>query len=241
MLTKPIMDPMHRHDLVWLKLNAVQHAQYLGPAPMELPPALSLLHRWVLGNYPLIVARQHDVPAGFLRVGLAEPAAWGKRRLSYLVKSSDIEQHQQGPNLARVFHELPQPWQAGATALHAFLEEQKIAACVYGSTAVQALTALPCITANSDLDILFKPRSWVAVNALCVQLHALQTSHPEFKVDGEVLSPAGFAVQWQELFQMLKTFDQLPNKLLAKSNTSVFLIDLHQYKQGFECAVRSAA
>ena len=63
----------NRHELVWLKLDAVKHAQYGGPAPMEPVAALSLLHRWVLGNYPLIVARQTDVPEGLLRIGLLNP------------------------------------------------------------------------------------------------------------------------------------------------------------------------
>lgn len=228
----------HRHDLVWLKLDAVKHADYAGPAPMEPISALSLLHRWVLGNYPLIVARQADVPEGFLRLGLAEPASWGKRRLSFLVNVQGVEKHQHGPLLALVLSQLPQPWQPGGVALQTFLTKHAIAAHVYGSSAVQVLTGLPCITEKSDLDLLFKPSSWADAEKLCLFLHALEKQYPEFKVDGEVLSPGGHAVQWREL---LLSFSDSHLQLLAKTDRDVKLVGLDTYRSGFMCALGSAA
>lgn len=229
-----VMGSFNRHDLVWLKLDAVKHAEYAGPALMEPLRALSLLHRWVLGNYPLIVARQNDVPQGCLRVGLAEPASWGKRRLAYLVNVDNIERHQSGPLLGDVVQRLPQPWQAGASALAAGVKELGVSAHVYGSTAIEVLTSLPCITANSDLDVLFKPADWAAAKALCVRLNQLRLTHPECKVDGEVLNPAGDAVHWLELSQQRI-------QLLAKSNQVVRLIDPDEYQGAFHRVQRSAA
>ncbi|MCZ8016163.1 MAG: malonate decarboxylase holo-[acyl-carrier-protein] synthase [Limnobacter sp.] len=244
----------NRHELVWLKLDAVKHAQYAGPTPMEPVAALSLLHRWVLGNYPLIVARQTDVPEGLLRIGLAEPASWGKRRLSFLVNTTHIAQHQQGPQLAEVIakllarppatrsnalftelsSEFAAAWQPGAAALLNILNELNIPAQVYGSAAIEALTGLPCLTANSDIDVLFKPADWASVQALCSHLQQLQTAHPQFKVDGEVLSPSGLAVHWKEILHQ-------PGKVLAKCNNAVHLIELDQYKQAFSNPVRRQA
>lgn len=228
----------HRHDLVWLKLHAVKHAKYAGPAPMEPISALSLLHRWVLGNYPLIVARQADMPKGYLRIGLAEPASWGKRRLSFLVNVQGVEKHQHGPLLDLVLPQLPQDWQLGGGALQTFLTKHDIAAHVYGSSAVQVLTGLPCITESSDLDLLFKPSSWADAEKLCLFLHALEKQHPEFKVDGEVLSPNGHAVQWREL---LLSFSDSYLKLLVKTDRDVELVGLESYRSGFICTLGSAA
>ncbi|MCR2747471.1 malonate decarboxylase holo-[acyl-carrier-protein] synthase [Limnobacter parvus] len=217
----------NRHDLVWLNIDAVKHAEYSGPAPMEPISALSLLHRWVLGNYPLIVARQADVPQGMLRVGLAEPASWGKRRLSFLVNPSDVLQHQTGPLLADVLAKLPLGWRFGANMLLVYLNELNMPAHVYGSTAIEALTGLPCITENSDLDVLFKPTSWESVSGLCARLKQLSQDHPTFKVDGEVLNPAGDAVHWLELCSENE-------QVLAKSNTEVRLMKLSEFKNAFE-------
>lgn len=231
------MSTFNRHDLVWLKLDAVKHAEYVGPAPIEPVSALSLLHRWVLGDYPLIVARQADVPEGFLRLGLAEPASWGKRRLSFLVNEQGVEKHQQGPLLALVLPQLPQHWQLGGGELQSFLAKHSIAAHVYGSSAVQVLTGLPCITESSDLDVLFKPSSWADAEKLCLFLHALQNQYPEFKVDGEVLSPSGHAVQWRELLQ---NFSDSNLQLLIKTDRDVKLVDLETYRSGFICPLGSA-
>lgn len=232
------MSVFNRHDLVWLKLDAVKRAEYTGPAPMEPISALSLLHRWVLGGYPLIVARQDHVPSDCLRVGLAEPASWGKRRLSFLVNRCHVDKHHQGPNLGDLLAQLPQQWQAGGAALHRFLLEQNMDACVYGSSAVQALTGLSCVTENSDLDVLFKPLNWSTAEKLCRFLNALESEYPEFKLDGEVLNPSGNAVQWRELSRAL--FE--PNtQLLSKTNLEVNLISLADYRSGFACSVGSAA
>lgn len=224
----------NRHDLMWLKLDAVKHAEYTGPAAMEPISALSLLHRWVLCDYPLIVARQAEVPAGQVRVGLAEPASWGKRRLSFLVNVEDIARHQQGPLLADILSKLPCAWKTGAVALIAALRELNVPAHVYGSSAIEALTGLPCITANSDLDVLFKPANWVATQALCHCLDKLRLQCPEFKVDGEVLNPQGVAVNWQELSQQ-------PAQLLVKTNEEVRLIEFNEYQQAFSRCVQGAA
>ncbi|WP_291812830.1 malonate decarboxylase holo-[acyl-carrier-protein] synthase [Limnobacter sp.] len=232
------MITFNRHDLVWLHIDSVKHAEYAGPLPMEPISALSLLHRWVLGGYPLIVARQDEVLPNCLRVGLAEPASWGKRRLSFIVNNQGIQKHQHGPGFGAVLPQLPQHWQAGAGALQQFLDEQKIDAHVYGSSAVQVLTGLPCLTESSDLDVLFKPVSWLEAEKLCLFLIALQTEYPEFKVDGEVLNPSGQAVQWRELH---RSFSDPNSKLMVKTNHTVKLVALATYQQGFQCPIGSAA
>ena len=232
------MSRFNRHDFVWLKLDAVKHAEYAGPAPMEPISALSLLHRWVLGGYPLIVARQGDMPPNCLRVGLAEPASWGKRRLSFVVNVQGIQKYQHGPDLGTVIPQLPQHWQAGAHALNSFLIHQGIHAHVYGSSAVQHLSGLPCVTENSDLDLLFKPLAWLQVENLCGYLNSLQALHPAFRIDGEILSPCGHAVQWRELARALP---EHPAQLLCKTSHEVKLLSLADFRSGFAFPLVSAA
>jgi phosphoribosyl-dephospho-CoA transferase len=231
------MITFNRHDLVWLHIDSVKHAEYAGPLPMEPMSALSLLHRWVLSGYPLIVARQDEVLPNCLRVGLAEPPSWGKRRLSFVVSVQGIQTHQHGPGVGVVVPQLPQQWQAGAVALHDFLDQQNIAAHVYGSGAVQLLTGLPCLTESSDLDVLFKPTNWLEAEKLCLFLNALQTEYPDFKVDGEVLNTSGQAVQWRELY---RSFSDPDSQLLVKTNRAVTLVGLSVYRSGFQCTPGSA-
>jgi phosphoribosyl-dephospho-CoA transferase len=226
------MHKFNRHDLVWLHLDAVKHAEYAGPAPIEPISALSALQRWVLGNYPLIVAQQKALPLGQVRLGLAEPPSWGKRRLAFLVKAEDIARQQSGPLLGEVVHQLPEQWQAGLTALVSGLQHAGVPAHVYGSSAIEVLTGLPCLTAHSDLDLLFKPATWADAEALCALLSTLRLSHPDLRIDGEVLNPAGDAVNWQELAMQCE-------QLLAKSNHCVRMMDLLEYQRSFASPARA--
>lgn len=228
------MHKFNRHDLVWLHADAVKHAEYAGPAPIEPIDALSMLHRWVSSDYPLIVARQEAVPHGQLRLGLAEPPSWGKRRLAFLVKTEDIARGQTGPLLEEVVHQLPERWRAGLAALVSGLRHADVPAYVYGSSAIEVLTRLPCITENSDLDLLFKPATWADAEALCALLSRLRLSHPDWRIDGEVLNPAGDAVNWQELVMQCE-------QLLVKSNHRVRMMNFLEYQQSFASPAQSAA
>ncbi|WP_370262409.1 malonate decarboxylase holo-[acyl-carrier-protein] synthase [Limnobacter sp.] len=230
---------MQRHDLVWISPEAVQYAQAAGPMPMEPTRALSLLHRWAHCKYPLIVARQDNLPAThpgdrWLRVGLAEPPSWGKRRMGYLVRRVDVLLHRRGPALGDVLHCLPLPWQKPASALVQALAHLRVQAHVFGSAAIQCTTDLTCLHAGSDLDLLFVPPSWPAAQALCLLLEDLRKAHPACPMDGEVLNPDGQAVHWRELLSR-------PDQLLCKSLQGVRLLDVEEYCEGFEYAPEARA
>ena len=146
----------------------------------------------------------------------------------------DVQTHGQGPAFETALPSLPPPWQTAARQLNSFLQSKKIPAQVYGSAAIQLLTGLPCLTNTSDIDVLFAPASWEEVQQLCACLHGLQSAHPEFKVDGEVLSPQGEAVQWRELLQARE-------QVLVKRNRGIELIGVSQYRLAFNNTLRTAA
>ncbi|HEX4916736.1 MAG TPA: malonate decarboxylase holo-[acyl-carrier-protein] synthase [Limnobacter sp.] len=223
-----------RHDLVWIAPEAVQHALPAGPLPMEPMRALALLHRWAHCKYPLIVARQDNLPVEYtaeawLRVGLAEPPAWGKRRMGYLVRKSDVLLHRHGPALAEVLHQLPGAWQKPASVLVQALPQLKVQARVFGSTAIQCTTNLSCLHAGSDLDLLLTPADWPAAQAACLLLEDLRLAHPGCRIDGEIINPHGEAVQWQELVRR-------PSQLLSKGLHGVRLLDVEEFCEPFEHA-----
>lgn len=133
--------------------------------------------------------------------------------------------------------QLPAQWQAGLAALVTGLQEIAVPAHVYGSSAIEVLTGLPCITENSDLDLLFKPASWPQVQSLSLLLNAMRLNHPALRIDGEVATPAGHAVNWQELAMQSE-------QLLVKSSQHVQMMSLKEFQQQFDqqsSPVRSTA
>lgn len=219
-----------RHDLVWLHPCAVERAVPVGPLPIDPALALHALADWIARGFPLIVARQdvsdNGCATGLVRVGLAEPAQWGKRKLAFLVHARDVDRHSQPIGLACALPRLPRPWQAGCRALLAHLQRADVHAAVYGSAALQVHTGVQFTHAESDLDLLFSPAAWPSVTALLAALHRVSNDYPELRIDGEIVNPYGEYVAWRELAAGSP-------QVMVKTQQEVRLTDFHQYKQSF--------
>lgn len=218
-----------RHDLVWLAPAGARMAQPADACCAALPEAPRLLADWLAAGRPLIVTRQPAVadPA-HLRLGLALPPLLGKRRLAFDVPCTAIERHAVPPALdeATRLAALPPAWRDRARALASLPAIASAAPRLFGSAAIQLVTGLPCLGADSDLDLLLAPRDWPAAQAACRALGVLDASAQAPRVDGEIRNADGEAVAWRELASDSR-------QVLAKSLREVRLLPRTRFAARF--------
>lgn len=216
-----------RHDLVFLTPEGCTDALSLGPYPMESHMAEGSLLCWCMSGHPLIVSRQPgNLPASHLQVGLAEPYSWGKRRLAFSVPRDGIARHERPPELRRVLREVKIADMALWLGLDRSFQALGLTLHVYGSAAMQCLTGLPCMHAESDLDLLFEPESLEQAEAALTVLYAFTRQNPQVRLDGEILNPAGQAASIREWLRQ-------PDKIMVKSIQAVELVDLFAFQAAF--------
>jgi phosphoribosyl-dephospho-CoA transferase len=219
---------LRRHDLAWLAPGAAALARPDGPCGAGNREAVLRLADWVAAGHPLIVARQN--PAGAadtVRLGLALPPALGKGRFAFRVPRAAIARSTRPPRLdAAVAAHLPDAWRARILTLAAVPEIVHASPRLIGSTAMQAVTGLDCVSAGSDLDLLLEPRDWPAAQAACGALERLDDPLIAPRLDGEVCTPAGAAVAWCELVTTSR-------QVLVKTRDAVSLIDRQSFAAAF--------
>lgn len=203
-----------RHQLVWLDASGWQ--EVLAAASPAHRPALQ---QWQQRQAPLVVRRHEpDAPADQICLGLPLPPdaiSGNKLRIGLKVQRTHI---------ARIKPALPlhlalavqQPWH---DALIEFAGAARpFALQVYGSLAMQVLTGLPYLSANSDIDLLFHPRS---ASQLEQGLALLAEYAQRLPLDGEIVFPEDQAVAWKE-WRLARSTQA---KVLVKSGASVRLCD----------------
>jgi phosphoribosyl-dephospho-CoA transferase len=203
-----------RHDLIWLTplgwyAQLAAHPRALGAAAdvdldavhtatsAAVLAARAVLERWRDRGWPLIVRRcEPGTPDDALCAGLAAPpdrATGAKLRIPLVVDRRHIARHEHPLPLQAVLPTLPARLQANfadfATAAERFDMR------VYGSVAMQALTAQVYLHPASDIDVVFRPTTLQALDA-GVALLAEHAQH--LPLDGEIVFPSGEAVAWKE-------------------------------------------
>jgi len=211
-----------RHDWLWLVPDWRRRlAARLAPQDAEI------LGGWIRANRPLVVGRSQpgDDPDS-LRLGLALPR---KRRIGVQISRAAIRAHGSPLTLTQTLSAAPALWRPALAELAMELEESGEEACVFGSLAWQYLACSPDITyltADSDLDLLFRPSSWESLLRLTSVLQHFQDRHPAPRLDGEIVLPDDDAVAWREIANH-------PAKVLAKGMTGVRLRDLSDIRSLF--------
>jgi phosphoribosyl-dephospho-CoA transferase len=154
-----------------------------------------LVAGWVDTGYPLIVRRPlcSDDPRK-VPLGLPLPLAQGKRRIAVSLDPDDILRADPPPLLSAAAILAPACWCPGIDQL-VHLDPT---ARVFGSLAWQYLTALPYLSAASDLDLLWYMPPGGDVDTLLEGITAIAET-AMIRIDGEVYNAAG-AVQWRELW-----------------------------------------
>lgn len=175
-----------RHDLVWLTPAGWDAAIARAPHP-----ALTL---WRARDWPAVVRRHEDgVPAGAVCLGIPLPLSFGARqRLALTADFSHVARREAPLPLADALACAPPEWLAALVTL------QRAAAIdlrVFGSLAMQSLTGLAYVRAQSDIDLLITPATYAELGAALALLAQASTLLP---LDGEIVFADGAAVAWKE-------------------------------------------
>jgi phosphoribosyl-dephospho-CoA transferase len=189
------MSSLTRNQLVWLhSLAWTQIEDRVWDAQAQ-----DILAHWRGNSLPLVVCRQRVGTApDQVCLGLPAPRQWSKRRLALAVSSKHITACRDFPSLLQVAQE--NQWGQAASDLSEALAADGVAVHVYGSHGWQLLTGLAYLHAESDIDLSLSVGSLEAASRAVQQLEAARLPG---RVDGEIVFPAGQAVAWRELHQLL--------------------------------------
>lgn len=202
--------PFERHRMVWVE-------PAIWGAVIAKEPALAdepLVAGWASAGWPVISRRAAcDDTGSMAPLGLPLPPAWGKARLSLRVPLGAIVDDAPAPLLKVAARVAPVAW---LDTIGALLELDSEVRC-FGSLAWQYLTGLAYLSATSDLDLLWEVPNAEHANALTAWIERVGRTAP-MRIDGELLAPAGRAVQWTE-------WRSDAGILLAKSIDGVRLIE----------------
>ncbi len=193
---------LQRHHLVWL--DAPAWRQVLARADDALhrdEQAADCLAHWAANDLPLVVTQQ---PAGWrgrdrgesIALGLAAPAAWGRRRLFVAAPLQGIRRSGAFPSAAAIAPILPAGARDAWSALCMGLDALGVAARVYGSHGWQILTGLDHLHADSDIDLLLPAHSPQQADAVVARLSRPDPELP--RIDGEIVRADGMAIAWRE-------------------------------------------
>jgi len=184
--------PLHRQQLV--RLSADGWAR-LREAPAD-EAARECLALWATHALPLVVTRQPALPGAAIAVGLPAPARFRRRRIALSIVPQDVMFLDEFPLAEAVGRLLPRASVAPWRALVAALALEGCRARVYGGFGWQAITRLPYVHAESDLDLLLPVCTPAHADDVTRRLATAAWDGP--RLDGELLFPDGAAVAWRE-------------------------------------------
>lgn len=227
-----------RHDLLFLAAGAWQEIMQQQDQQQDQQQGQQNLALWPANDWPVVVRRQTasaQVQAdNWLAVAISLPPRQNgdKPRLALQIRHNDVLRQRPALALLEMLDLLEQneKFSRRTTATSAVdphvvrkLSELASAAidvplAVYGSWSWQAITALPFVRANSDIDVLFAPRSR---RQLAQGLDLLQHFAKTLPLDGEIVFPSGDAVAWREWLQHEAALEQT---VLVKTFSKVSLM-----------------
>ena len=179
-----------RHRLVYLDPARWDDTLGAHPALQAIPVVVD----WVAAGHPLIARRSIcDDTAGLVPLGLPLPPSLGKQRLAVAVPPDAILSDAPPPLLADAARDAPVAWQATIAALVALDPETQC----FGSLAWAHLTGLPYLSETSDLDLVWQVSTADDAARHVAALMRINAEAP-MRLDGEIVTPTGLAVQWRE-------------------------------------------
>ena len=188
------MPPLHRHQLVRLTREGWQRVR---ERPWDATGAACLAH-WASHDLPLVVTRQLPElrAADGIALGLPAPGRWERRRLALVVSRHDVSRFDEFPRAEQIRTLLPARVRRDWPHLCAALAGQGALARVHGSHGWQRLTGLDHLRAGSDIDLCIHVAHADQADEVVALLQA--HSHPQPRLDGELVFPDGGAVAWRE-------------------------------------------
>lgn len=201
--------PVARHHLAQVDPAALIAA--LPPLPHGVDE--TVVTGWASRHWPLVGRRAAcDDEKGFVPLGLPLPPNHGRHRLTLSVPADAIRAIRRPPLLQTCLPIAPAAWRDIICDL---LCVDAGTRC-FGSLAWQFLTGLPYLTSTSDLDLIWTAGSAGEADALLDRIAQIARRAP-MRIDGELLTPSGRAVQWRE-------WQSGAAEIVAKSGDGVELI-----------------
>ncbi len=180
-----------RHRLIYV--DPARWAEILAADPAL--QAIPVVVDWIAAGHPLIARRRVcSDGAGLVPLGLPLPPSLGKQRLAISVAPDMIVSDAPPPLLADAMRRAPVAWQETNAALVALDPETRC----FGSLAWAYLTGLPYLSATSDLDLVWQVSTPDDVAPLVAALARID-AHAPMRLDGEIVTSTGLAVQWREV------------------------------------------
>ena len=186
---------LHRHDLLRAHACAWEAMLQCRPDLAQLP----LVADWARLERPVIVRRRMagDAADG-IPAALPLPPKYGKQRLAFSFASSDAVAPLPPVSLREAARTAPTAWQPLIDSLLELADASGMEPRVFGGLLWQHATALPYLSPESDLDLLWSVSDERAATALAAELLRLERNGP-VRLDGELALPDGAAVNWREL------------------------------------------
>lgn len=238
-----------RHSRVWLGARGWERlrADHAGQ-PETTRDALA---RWQTAGWPLVMRRSTpDMTPSEAGVALTLPAPHADAasasftvsttsitsitstassaskgsslRIAAIVDRNDIVRNEPPLPLDAVLSCAPPAWRASLLALLMDSAEARVPLRVYGSLAWQAITGMPYLRADSDIDLWFAPADRGALGRGVGLLHRHAAGLP---LDGEIIFPGGVGVAWKEWRDAQQVVaPAVPARVLAKCPDRVALV-----------------
>ena len=183
-----------RHTLVWIDVR--RRDGFI--RCVEDVSAQALVDEWLARDRPLIVRRRDAATdADHLALGVPLPPAEGRRRIAVAARPDIVVRACEPPLLRDTAGRLPAAWRRPLDALVADLHSNGVAPRVYGSALWEAITGLSYLGPDSDIDLLWRPRSEAELEAACASIQRWEARYGR-RADGEFLLQDGAAVSWRE-------------------------------------------
>ncbi len=208
------MYALHRHDLVWLDATVEAGGFALAAAQAEW------LRNWVRLGRPLVVARQCEPNLDSRLLGFSMPPQ--RTRVGVRAPVAAVIRVSRPMLLSEAMPFAPEGWQSVMRRVQDLCDRSGVVVRVYGSLSTQAVSGVPYIDADSDLDLLLEVKRHTKLEELLAQLELFSKTP---RLDGEITTPAGWSVAWRELAAALRS--GTPCTVLAKSDceTRLYRID----------------
>jgi phosphoribosyl-dephospho-CoA transferase len=216
-----------RHELAWLSSAGWDAA--IGRAQ---PGERQAIEQWRRQDWPAIVRRADtglDPDQVCLGIPLPPAVDGSKGRIALRAPKAEVARRTPPLALAEVLRSAPSRWQASLAALEKDSSSAGTALHLYGSLAMQAITSLPYVTSNSDIDLLFVPANSASLRTGLALLEKYVGALP---LDGEIVFPSGAAVAWKEWLSA----EPVQARVLVKEAAAVRLASIDELLSTFGAA-----
>ena len=156
--------------------------------------AMPAVWEWLALGRPLIARRPvSGAREGMVPLGLPLPPSICRQRLVITVPPEWVMAWENPPLLSDAMTVAPPAWHRTIAALVEVDRDVRY----FGSLAWEYLTGLTYLSDTSELDLLWQVPAKGGADGVVAAIARIEAEAP-VRIDGELLTPAGLAIQWRE-------------------------------------------